>query len=504
MIQSKDNTEVFGSFFLNSSEFALVVKNIQEVVNPPEKFTSMPLAPPFLLGIFNLRGSIIPVVDLKTLLNLESDNQSLENKKIAIVEHGDLKIGLLFDSTGQIFRSQHDDKNEFDYAATDAQKNIISGALKLEGGKRIVQILNVHALLKLDNVPLSLTEGSAHRGVKKQNKNQGTRMQCISFLVGSHRFGLGIEAIHEIIKVPQINDTALSSEICLGMLELRGDIVPVVDFAALLKYRPIQDKKDVSEDQRVIIMKIGDEKFGLLIESVESIITYYTEDLLNLPMLSKERAAMFIGCLSKEGLGDIILFNHKEVLSNSDIHEMTQGHSKIYQSSASRGLDESKKRGQRKSYITFKIDSLLALGIDEVKEIIEYPKEIIQPPGLSKFIKGMLNLRGQLVTILDTRSLYAIETQSNSATAKIVVFERKGVSYGMIVDSVENIISFSEDDKMKIPEVLYKGSGSKSIKDDVKFAVEIEIDNEKKTLLVLDLDPLTERIGMSTPTSIAA
>jgi purine-binding chemotaxis protein CheW len=504
MTQVKDNTEVFGSFFLNSSEFALVVKNIQEVVNPPEKFTSIPLAPSFLLGIFNLRGSIIPVVDLKTLLNLESDNQSLEGKKIAIVEHGDLKIGLLFDSTGQIFRSQNDDKNEFGYADADSQQNIISGALKLEGGKRIVQILNVRTLLKLENVPLSSNEGTGHRGSKKVSKNQGTRMQCISFLVGTHRFGLGIEAIHEIIKVPQINDTALSSNICMGMFELRGDIVPVVDFAALLKYRETQDKKDISEDQRVIIMKLGNEKFGLLIDSVESIITYYTEDLLNLPMINQDRPSMFVGCISQQDVGDIILFNHSEVLTDSEIHEMTQGHSKIYQSSSARGLEESRKRGQRKSYITFKIDTLLALGIDEVKEIIEYPKDIIQPPGLSKSIKGMLNLRGQLVTILDTRSLYSIEKHNLSPTAKILVFERKGVSYGMIVDSVENIISFSEEEKMKIPEVLYKGSGAKSIKDDVKFAVEIEINDEKKTLLVLDLDPLTERIGMGAPTSIAA
>ena len=489
------NTEVLGSFFLNTSEFALPVKSIHEVVNSPEKFSSLPLSPPFLLGVFNLRGTVIPVVDLKVILELGPDQQPLASKKIGIVEFEGVKIGLLFDRTGEIFRCSANDKSEFTYAGNKPKQNLISGALKLENGKRIIQILDAMALLKLERIPRSSQDATQSETLLR--RRQGSRKQCISFLIGENRCAFGIDVIHEIIKVPALNESMMSSGNCIGTFDLRGDIVSVIDFGLLLKYPKKETNEKFHEDQRVIIMKMGSEKFGLLIDSVESIVTYYTEELLDFPIISTEKAALFLGCLSREGIGDIIVLNHEQILTNGEIEEITKGHSKIYQTSSSRGLDEMKKKGHRKSYITFQIDNLLALGIDEVREVIEFPSELLQPPGLPTFVRGMLNLRGKIITILDPRALYGENKTSPEKNAKVLIFDRSGVCYGMIVDSVENIVSFSDEEKIKLPEILYKNESTQGIRNDIKFAVEIEIGEEKKTLMVLNLDPLADRVGLS-------
>ncbi len=60
-------TELFGSFLLETDEFALPALSIREVVNLPERITVVPLAPPYLEGMFTLRGSVIPVVNLGRL-----------------------------------------------------------------------------------------------------------------------------------------------------------------------------------------------------------------------------------------------------------------------------------------------------------------------------------------------------------------------------------------------------------------------------------------------------
>jgi purine-binding chemotaxis protein CheW len=99
--------------------------------------------------------------------------------------------------------------------------------------------------------------------------------------------------------------------------------------------------------------------------------------------------------------------------------------------------------------------------------------------------------------MLDVRSLYGAGRTENLTGTKVIIFEKKDVKYGMIVDSVESILSFSDEEKIKIPEILYKGSSTDSdIKDDVKFAVEVELNGEKNTLLVLNLDPLADRVGL--------
>jgi len=61
---------IFGSFWLGEAEFALPVNHVQEVVNPPSVYTPVPLSPPDLVSLFNLRGMVIPVVDLRRLLGL--------------------------------------------------------------------------------------------------------------------------------------------------------------------------------------------------------------------------------------------------------------------------------------------------------------------------------------------------------------------------------------------------------------------------------------------------
>lgn len=315
--KNKEST-IFGSFFLNSNEFALAVKSIQEVVNPPARFTHVPLAPPFLLGVFNLRGSVIPVVDLKIVLSLETSQGIKEGAKVAIVEHEGTKIGLLFDGTGEIFRNHADEISEFKYAGPKNERNVISGAIKLDSGKRIVQILDALSLVKIENVPHT-HEGGEDSTQHHRKKKQANRKQCISFVVGNSKCGLGIDAIHEIIKIPTIKASALSDAHCMGMFDLRGDVVPLIDFAALLGYRATLSKEAIADSQRVIIMKIGSEKFGLLIESVESIITYYVEDLLHIPILSKTRASMFVGCLSREDGENIILLSENALLSEGDM-----------------------------------------------------------------------------------------------------------------------------------------------------------------------------------------
>ena len=87
-IEKKDHmiNNSYGSFFLGDIELAINVKVIQQVVNYPEKIISMPLSPHFLVGVFNLRSLIIPIVNLKRLLKFDHF-QITGLEKIAIVEH---------------------------------------------------------------------------------------------------------------------------------------------------------------------------------------------------------------------------------------------------------------------------------------------------------------------------------------------------------------------------------------------------------------------------------
>lgn len=489
-VQKKSNERsIFSSFYLAESEFAVAVTHVQEVVNAPSTYTAVPLAPKFLKGLFNLRGTIIPVVDLRALLALPQGNLS-DSSKVAIVELEGACVGLLFDKTGEVFKSDEEERSDF---ASSDSNGIISGVFKKESGQRIVQILDVSKLFKLQNVP----KDSSRSQLRRENlvQKRGYRKQCISFVVGPAKCSLPIADIQEIIKVEKVSESILGIGHCIGTIDLRGSTVPVIDFASLLKYREVDRSATATQgDRRIIVMKLEKELFGLMIDSVDSIISFFADELIPFPLVEQNNPEMFLGCITGRGEADILLLDHQKILSSSEINTITRGHSKIYQSQVNGAQTEKSRKASRQTVITFRVDQSYAVDISEVKEIIEYPKQLLQPPGLQPHVRGVLNLRGELVTIVDARSLYLSSSKSfELETQKVLIFKKKGFHFGLVVDAVDSIMTFADSDKMKLPKMLYH-SGESSVTSDVSEAIEVTDSNgHKKSLLILSIDSIAQR-----------
>jgi len=483
--------DTYCSFLLGDNEFALAVKNVQEVVNPPDSYTRIPLAPDYLMGMFNLRGTIIPVVDLHSILKIPVHQAGKENNKIAIVECGQVLIGLIFDSTGEVFRAHDEDKNDFSYSENTS--SVINGAFKFDEGRRIVQIISSDLLFNLNHVPHQNSGRNSAQSLLKRNR--GLRKQCISFQTGPARCALGIEHIQEILKLDSVKANFLSDKHSLGTIEIRGNLVPVIDFASLLGYRESdRDLTITNENRRVIVLRFEKELIGLMVDSIESIVTYFSENLLTFPVLGDQQKKIFTGCVSRENEADIILLNHEEILSSQEVAEITHGHSKVYQ--ANERTDKKKTlKSQTKTYITFQMESLYAVGIHEVREIIDLPETLLHPPGLPTYFQGVLNLRGDLVTIVNTRAMYGLNAIPEKTLQRVLIFESAGGKFGLVVDAVESILSLSDENKMAIPEILFK-SVKAAMAADVQEAVEATLEGSlKKTVFILNLNAIATRIG---------
>lgn len=485
--------DIYGSFFIAENEFAISVNFVQEVVNPPVAYSIMPLSPTYLKGLFNLRGTVVPVVDLRVIFQIKGEAKS-EEQKIAIVEMSGIRLGLLFDRTGELFKSKDEERTDFE-TRTDDQ--LIQGVFKKDQGQRIVQILNISAALKLEQVPHQ-KEISGHLQDGKLSRSRGQRLQCISFLVGRSRCAIGVNEIQEILKVEKLSQSVLSAKHCVGNINLRGNIVPVIDLAAFFGDSPVDISK-VSTDtgHRILVMKIENELIGLMVSSVESIVSYFPDELVQFPILSSERTEMFSGCIiSNDGSG-ILLLNHQKILTDKEISVITQGHSKLYQANQERGKNQKDHGGSRKTYISFAVEDIYAVAIDQVNEIIDYPKEMLHPPGLPAHFRGVLNLRDELVTIVDARSMYALDPRPEGPNGKVMIFKRQGVNFGLVVDSVEAIVTFGDSDKLKIPDVVYKNN-VRGLAGDVIEAVSINLKGDQKTnLLIINIDTISSRVERS-------
>jgi purine-binding chemotaxis protein CheW len=482
-------SDTYGSFYVDDTELALSVSCVQEVVNAPANYLPLPLAPNYFKGLFNLRGSVIPVVDIRVIMN----QGSMDNRvgKVAILEEGGYRVGILFDDTGEIFRARPDERCDFN----NENGNIISGVFKKDNGNRIVQIIDVPRMYKLYDIDTSLAikDGDNCRGFFNQ-RNKGSRKQCISFLVGPARCALSIDAIQEILKVEKLRYDLMVDN-CLGTIELRGNVVPIVDFASFLKFRtPDRSQDVVSGDRRVLVLRYGNVLLGLLVDAVESLITYYPECLVRLAVPSVGASRMFKGCITDTVDGDTLLLDHDQIMGQGEIDKYTRGGSKLFSDNNSFKLKEHEK-GLRKTFITFVIQEKYGVPIGDVREIINMPSDLLYPPGLPSVCKGVFNLRGNLLIIIDGRSMYGKpQNNGHEFESKVLIFKNKDTMYGLVVDSIEAIISFQQSEAVVLPELFYRKRHG-SLTSDVSEAYQVDLgEGVKESLLIINPNAIAQRV----------
>jgi len=101
-IKQNDNGEGIQvvAFKLLNEEYGISILNVQEIRNLTD-ITRVPFAADYIKGVINLRGSVLPVIDLKKRLGL-ADAPYTDNTRIVTVNVGELHVGMLVDAVTEV------------------------------------------------------------------------------------------------------------------------------------------------------------------------------------------------------------------------------------------------------------------------------------------------------------------------------------------------------------------------------------------------------------------
>jgi len=136
-------TEHLASFFLAGEEYAVDVRMVQEIIRVTE-ITQVPRAPQFIKGVINLRGRIIPVVDLKRKLGL-GDVEVTKHARIVVVKLRDRLIGLLVDGASQVLKVPLSAIDAAPDEVSDIEAGAIRGVAKLQD--RLIILMDLTKIL---------------------------------------------------------------------------------------------------------------------------------------------------------------------------------------------------------------------------------------------------------------------------------------------------------------------------------------------------------------------
>src|SRR5690348_1031119 len=202
---SKEESQLV-TFLLKDEEFGFDIMSVQEIIRLP-KLAKVPRTPPYVDGIANLRGVVLPIIDMRTRFGMERADET-DRTRVLVVDIGGVKTGLRVDRVKQVTRVLRSDVDPPPPAIRGTTANYLEGVVKLDNGQRIIMALNAAQICQIDatqrrtDTAAVTSEGTQTAETAGTGTSAGEDIaQMVTFRIANEEFAFEMEHVREILRV---------------------------------------------------------------------------------------------------------------------------------------------------------------------------------------------------------------------------------------------------------------------------------------------------------------
>lgn len=280
-----------------NNRYALAVDRVREIVWLPE-LSAIEELPPSIVGVFNLRGAVVPVMDLCLRFGHTRLTYTLA-ERVIVLEGGSGPVGIIASDLQEVatLTSSAIDLTAV-FEGDRGQARFIIGAVKLDDG--VAMLLDVAALLQsspsVDELQMDLTPSSAERlarlyGPLSQDhlailqdrarhlaripSDDGSAGQQTLVVVslGAELFGLDVACVREFAQLRGCTPIPCCPPHIAGNMNLRGDILTLIDL------RPVLGLTTAAALRELVVAQVGQLRFGLLVSAAVDVANIAIADI---------------------------------------------------------------------------------------------------------------------------------------------------------------------------------------------------------------------------------
>lgn len=147
MVEENESSQKFLAFYLSEKNYAFQILKVNEVIQLPE-ITPMPKTPEYMKGVMNLRGQIIPVIDLRLALNLAEVEYNKQTCVIIVnmqVDNIEKMVGFIVDCVSEVFEIQFSDIESPPNYGERLENEFLKGIGKVKD--KIIMLLDIDKIL---------------------------------------------------------------------------------------------------------------------------------------------------------------------------------------------------------------------------------------------------------------------------------------------------------------------------------------------------------------------
>ena len=323
-------------------------------------------------------------------------------------------------------------------------KNRNSGApedIELATGKQAEDAGDLQAEPRLD-------PGDA----RSSTTQQGTQ-QYVTFLSGNEVFAADMSPVKEIIRLPDVVRVPLAPAALEGLANLRGKVLPIISLRRLFGFEELEH----DDSTRALVIDVG-QPLGFVVDKVSSVVDV---DLGRLEDVGSLRTAMntdALGGLIKDVGGHamiMVLDFHKLIEKEfAQIAHLTKTGS-VNGSLETAAESEEEHTADELQLVSFDVNGQeYAIAIEDVQEIVQVPEAVIHVPHSESHVLGVMTLRSRLLPLVNLRSMFALPHRDLDEKSRIVVLTLGGVSVGVVVDAVSEVLRVSKSGVDALPALL--------------------------------------------------
>lgn len=458
-------------FRVGEEEFALKISNIKEIIRIPE-IINIPNRPNHITGLCNLRNVLMPVIDSRKLFGMP-EKEFEENSRIIVADIHGKKVGLLSDKVSEVINVDEANMKEPPVSIKGIDEGMISSILILNNGKRVVMLLDAEKIIKVSHI--DVMENKQH--TYEQNLNgletkEDEEEQLVIFNIGIGEYAFKINCVKEIIRLNDIIKVPNTPSYIEGVLAIRNQLLVIVNLGKLLDI----NYKEPDEYSRVVIINNGSFSFGVIVDKVSHVIRVQKKLFKESSQIANNSYVKGIFNLD-DGKRLIMVLEPHKLISLEEIEGISDvDHKKTANDQSS---DVGEEEDNLEHIVVFRLgDEEYGIEINNVQEI-NIMSEITRFPSAPIFIAGMVNLRGDIIPILNLRKLFTTHDSAVYDESKFLVVEFQNRRIGIMIDSASEVLKFSKSYIEESPEVF---DGNDSYIDKIA-----KLNYGKRIILILNL-----------------
>ena len=306
--------------------------------------------------------------------------------------------------------------------------------------------------------------------------NEADEQQLVCFRLADEEFGVDINTVREIVRVPEITYIPRAPSYVRGIANLRGNVLPVIDG----RQRLFLPDAEPTERTRVLILDVKGVTTGMVVDAVNEVKRIANADTDPPPAVTQGGVdSSFLSGVVKLNNGKrLILTVRPEEVLNIEMSKVEEKKaiSKTTQQSSASAEQKGKDDLAELQFVSFVVgEEEYAFDISVVREILRLT-EITAVPNAPHHVKGLVTVRNVLLPILDLRTMLGLHEKEDE-DQRVLVVEVEGYTVGLLVDKVNEVLRVPVNVIDETPKLASGGQELKSV---------AQLDEGKRLILILD------------------